>query len=165
MRMRRFFIKWLPSKKQVQKHFVYNVFGKYILARDLWHLNRRSLAGGLSLGLFIALTPTIPFQMLLTCLGAIYFRVNLPVGLAACWVTNPFTAMPIYLTAWRTGKSIVTFMPFIAEFLTAYSSNGRTSTFMTNSLYLWTGSLVYAGLSAVMSNLLIKLFWKENNKI
>ncbi len=163
-RMRSFFAKWLPSREQIKNHFVYSVFGRHLLARDLWHINRHSFAGGVSLGLFIALTPTIPFQMLLTCLGAIYFRVNLPVGLAVCWVTNPLTAMPIYLTAWRTGKAIVARFPFIDDFLTVHSPQSTAGNFMINSLYLWTGAILYAAAAALVSNLLIKFLWKDADR-
>lgn len=161
MRFRRFVIKWLPSKKQVRKNFIYSVFSQIFSRQRLVAYQPSFSWGGLSLGLFIALTLTIPFQMILTCLGALYFRVNLPVGFASCWVTNPLTAMPVYLTAWRAGKNIIAHLPFIAEFLTAYSSNGRASSLMIHSLYLWTGSLIMAGSAALISNLLIKWLWKE----
>ena len=47
--------------------FIYSIFGNYVLARDLWHIDLRSFAGGLSLGLFIALTPTTPLEIYLRC--------------------------------------------------------------------------------------------------
>ena len=68
--------------KWLQGHWLHRLFGKYITASDLWHLNRRSFTGGLALGLFIAFTPTIPFQIFLVALGAMYFRVHLPTALA-----------------------------------------------------------------------------------
>ena len=37
----------------------------------------------------------LPFQMLLAALASMRARVNIPVSMAACWVTNPFTHPPL----------------------------------------------------------------------
>ena len=161
MNLQKAILRWLPKKKQIKQHFLYGILGKYISAADLWRIDRRSLARGVALGLFIAFTPTIPFQMILTCLGAFYFRVNLPVGLAACWVTNPLTAMPIYLAAWRVGRRVISSLPFVAEFAAAYQSDSGVSRLMIHSLYLWSGSLIFGGAAALISNLLVRWLWKE----
>lgn len=52
------------------------------------------MAGALSIGLFCAMLP-VPFQMLLAALASMRARVNIPVSMAACWVTNPFTHPPL----------------------------------------------------------------------
>ena len=37
----------------------------------------------------------IPMQMLIASLGAMRARANVPIAMASCWVTNPFTFAPI----------------------------------------------------------------------
>jgi uncharacterized protein (DUF2062 family) len=64
--------------------------------RDLWHPCRDSVASGLAIGLFASQLP-IPGQMLLAGIWAVPFRANIPIALAACWVTNPITQIPIVL--------------------------------------------------------------------
>ncbi|YCM43761.1 DUF2062 domain-containing protein [Verrucomicrobiaceae bacterium 227] len=64
--------------------------------RELWHPCRDTVASGLAIGLFFSQLP-IPGQMILAALGAVRFRANVPFALAACWVTNPFTQLPIMI--------------------------------------------------------------------
>ncbi len=63
--------------------------------RELWHPCRRSVAGALSIGLFCAMLP-IPFQMLLAALASVRVRANIPIAMAACWISNPFTYPPLF---------------------------------------------------------------------
>ncbi len=58
--------------------------------RELWHPCRETLSSGLAVGLFFAMLP-IPGQMILAALSAVKLRGNVPVAIAACWVTNPIT--------------------------------------------------------------------------
>ncbi len=78
---------------------------KPLFERDLWHPCRYTVAGGLSVGLFCAMLP-IPFQMLLAALASVRARVNIPIAMAACWVSNPFTQAPIWLAQERLGDWI-----------------------------------------------------------
>jgi uncharacterized protein len=160
MSFHKFLLRRLPDKDRLRRSFLYRMFGKNILARDLWHLDARSLAGGFSVGLFIAFTPTIPLQMILACMAALYFRVNLPAALLACWVTNPLTAVPIYMMAWRVGRSVLHAMPFATEYLQVYDE-ARQTRFIMSTFYLWTGSLILATTAACTSNLLLRWLWKE----
>ena len=136
------------------------MFGKHILAKDLWRVDARSLAGGLSIGLFIAFTPTIPLQMMLAFFAARYFRVNLPAALLACWVTNPLTAVPVYMMAWRLGRFVLHALPFGSEYLAVYDE-ARQTRFIMGSFYLWTGCLIFGAVAAATSNLLLRWLWKE----
>jgi uncharacterized protein (DUF2062 family) len=158
MRLRRSILRRLPDRDRLRRSYLYRLFGRHILSRDLWHLDARSLAGGFSLGLFIAFTPTIPFHMVLACLGALYFRVNLPAALLACWVSNPLTAIPIYATAWRIGETILHSMPLVERYLAAYAG-GKHTRIVTFSFCLWTGSLLLAMPAALVGNLSVRWLW------
>lgn len=71
----------------------------------LWHLNRRSAARGLALGLFAGLI--LPFgQIFLAALLALSVRANIIVAASATLVTNPLTFPPIYFVAYRLGRSV-----------------------------------------------------------
>ncbi|NNJ87222.1 MAG: DUF2062 domain-containing protein [Akkermansiaceae bacterium] len=65
------------------------------------------MAGALSIGLFCAMLP-IPFQMLLAALASVRARANIPIAMAACWVSNPFTQVAIWLSQERLGDWIRT---------------------------------------------------------
>lgn len=69
-------------------------FSKAIFNKRYWKPCRATVANGLSIGLFCAMLP-IPLQMLLAALGCLRARGNVPIALAACWISNPITQIPI----------------------------------------------------------------------
>ncbi|GAB4465644.1 MAG: DUF2062 domain-containing protein [Burkholderiaceae bacterium] len=91
-----------PSVDKVREIKALGVFGDALFHPALWHLNRRSAAGGVAAGLFCGLIPG-PFQMLGAGIAAILFRVNLPVALLTTLYTNPITIVPLYLIAYKLG--------------------------------------------------------------
>jgi len=54
----------------------------------VWHLNRRSVAGGVAVGLFVSWVP-VPLQMLLAAVLSAVLRVHVPVSVVMVWFTNP----------------------------------------------------------------------------
>jgi len=104
---RKFLTKLLPDPEKLHE----KLHGKWYLRpfdflwHDpmIWHIGRRSTCRALALGVFIACLP-VPGHTILAVLGALYLRMNLPVALAAIWINNPLTIVPIYLAAHRLGK-------------------------------------------------------------
>lgn len=66
------------------------------------------VAGGIGLGMFVAFTPTFGVHMILAFVAATLFRANRAAAVAVVWITNPFTAIPVYLFCYRVGRM---FMP------------------------------------------------------
>ena len=102
---RKFFRKYLPSHESVRQNRYIRFFGTALHHPNLWHLNRKSVAGGTAIGLFCGLVPG-PLQMLSAALFAILFRVNLPVAVILTWYTNPFTIVPLYYLAYKLGMFV-----------------------------------------------------------
>jgi hypothetical protein len=102
---RKFFRKYLPSHETVKDNRFIGLFGTWLHHPNLWHLNRRSVSGGVAVGLFSGLVPG-PLQMITAALIAVPTRVNLPVALATTLYTNPFTIVPLYLVAYQIGALI-----------------------------------------------------------
>lgn len=100
--MRKFFRKYLPQHETVKSHRWLKPFGGLLHHPNLWHLHRRSVAGGVAVGLFCGLIPG-PLQMISAALLAVLFRVNLPVAAFTTLYTNPFTIVPLYLLAYELG--------------------------------------------------------------
>src|ERR1019366_3025249 len=100
--MRKLFSRFLPSHETVKNQRWLKPFGSWLQHPNLWHLHRRSVAGGGAVGMFCGLIPG-PLQMIGAALLAVSFRVNLPVALIATLYTNPFTIVPLYVLAYELG--------------------------------------------------------------
>jgi uncharacterized protein (DUF2062 family) len=70
---------------------------------DLWHINRRSAARAVAIGLFCGLIPG-PFQVLGSILMCLWIRANFPIAIVTTFYTNPLTIVPLYVVAYEMGK-------------------------------------------------------------
>ncbi len=105
---RKFFRKYLPSQESIKQNRHLARFGTLFLHPNLWHINRRSVSGGVAAGMFAGLVPgSNPVQFAVAALLAVAFRVNLPVAVAVTLYTNPLTIGPIYLIAYWIGTFLV----------------------------------------------------------
>jgi len=62
------------------RRWVRNTFAQPMV----WHLNRRSVAGGVAVGLFVSWVP-VPLQMLFAAVLAAVLRVHVPVSVVMVW--------------------------------------------------------------------------------
>ncbi len=67
------------------------------------HGDPHYVALGLAIGVFVAITPTIPFHTLLTVALAILFNASKPAAILGVWVSNPFTVVFLYFACYKTG--------------------------------------------------------------
>ncbi|MBI2608291.1 MAG: DUF2062 domain-containing protein [Deltaproteobacteria bacterium] len=74
---------------------------------------------GLALGVFVGMTPTYGFQVVLAILLAVALKENKLAAVLGVFVTNPFTAIPIYYFNYRIGRL---FVPSLTERLTTLES-------------------------------------------
>src|SRR3989339_396929 len=88
--MRKLFRKFLPHHETVKDHRWLKPFGGWLHHPNLWHLHRRSVAGGGAIGLFCGLIPG-PVQMISAALLAVslaiagYFAVRVVWRVAVIW--------------------------------------------------------------------------------
>lgn len=105
---RKFFKKYLPSHETIRQNRFVGLFGELLHHHNLWHLHRRSVAGGVAAGLFAGLIPgSNPVQFFFAALFAILFKVNLPVAIATTLYSNPFTVVPLYIAAYAIGEFVM----------------------------------------------------------
>lgn len=100
--MRKFLNRFLPERKSFDQYRWLKPFGHHLHHPGLWHLNRRSMAGGLAVGLFCGLIPG-PLQMISATLVSVVWRVNLPLAVLTTLYTNPLTIVPLYMAAYQLG--------------------------------------------------------------
>lgn len=76
---------------------------RVLRAKDTPH----RIALGVAIGVFVAWTPTIGFQMALTLALAWLLGANKLVGVPFVWISNPLTVVPIYLPNYYVGRWIL----------------------------------------------------------
>lgn len=106
--MRKVFRRFLPSHDSIKQNRYVAWFGPRLQHHNLWHLHRRSVAGGVAVGMFAGLIPgSNPVQFAAGALLAVAFRVNLPVSVLVTLYSNPFTIVPLYVAAWALGDLVL----------------------------------------------------------
>jgi len=138
---KKFLKRYLPSPDSLREHRIVRRLAPWIGHHNLWHLNRRSVAGGIAVGAFTGLIPG-PFQMISAAILSIWFRVNLPVAVMTTLYSNPFTLIPIYLVAYKigtyaTGHAGGAMPPF------DFSLGDRSWMMLALDFMRWVGSLGY----------------------
>lgn len=133
------------------------LLGRRLHEPDLWHLNRRSVAGAFANGLFMAFQP-IPFQMLAAAAAAILFRVNVPISILLVWISNPFTIPPILYGSYRTGA-------FVLQIPTRdFTFELSREWLMAEIGYIWqpllVGSFIFSSVAAMSGYTLIRILWR-----
>ncbi len=61
------------------------------------------IAFGMAIGVFVAITPTIPFHTVLAIALAVFFRASKAAAVIGVWVSNPFTVVFLYFACYKAG--------------------------------------------------------------
>ena len=75
------------------------------------HIDEFALARGVSLGLFVGLTPTVGIQTAMMIVGSLAFRANFPAAFVVSFVSNPVTMAPLYYGFNRLGQWMMSWLP------------------------------------------------------
>lgn len=158
--MRPLLRKMIPGVREIRRYtFLRRVFGKLLLDPDLLHLSRNSVACAVSIGLFMAWVPA-PFQMVLAAGAAILVRCNLPVSVAAVWVSNPVTVTPLFLAAHQLGEWMLDRPP--GDFRIELSLRWLIDELDKVWEPLLLGCLVMGLASAILGQIVIRLVWRAH---
>lgn len=155
---RKFFQRLLPPPHEIRDHrHLKRFFGDLVHDANLWHLNRRSVAGAFAVGLFVAFLP-IPLQMVLAAALAILFRVNLPLSVVLVFITNPFTIPPLFYLAYKLGSLLLgqTPEPLQIELSLEWVMNQMGRIWQP----LLLGSLLLGSLSSALGYVGVRLIWR-----
>ncbi len=154
---RKFIKRFMPDHKKIRDHRHLKFLGTLLHDPNILHLNRHSVAGAFSVGLFIAFVP-VPFQMVLAAIGAIVVRVNLPISITLVWITNPFTMPPLFYFAYKVGTWLLDTPIQDVEFQLSIEW------LMTGLVAIWQpfllGCFVCGTSFALLGNLSIRLLWR-----
>jgi len=158
---RKFFKRMLPHPKTLKSHPYLQFLGDWLHEPNLWHLNRRSLAGGMAVGLFSAFIP-FPLQMLWAAILAIYFRVNIPLSVSLVWLTNPITIPPMFYLAYCLGALMLGLPAESVDFRLEMDALMHAFAHLWQPLLL--GSLTMGLIFAAIGYYSVDFLWKRHVK-
>jgi hypothetical protein len=108
-----------------------------------------TIAFGLAIGVFVGVTPTIPFHSAIIVMIGFLFRQNITAAYLGSWIiSNPITIPFLYLSQYELGHSLLGLAPYEFRF-TDYSLVGIAMLGRQTLLPLLTGGLIMAPLFAV----------------
>ena len=154
---RRLLKRIMPDHEKMREHPHLRRFGQRLTEPRLWHLNRRSIAGGLALGLFVAFIP-VPGQMFIAAALAVLFRVNLTIAVMGVWVTNPLTMAPVFFFAYKLGAWVLD-VP-LGHYAFSLSWEWLSHEFLTIWKPFLVGCLICGTLSALLGVIFVRLSWR-----
>ncbi|WP_428604623.1 DUF2062 domain-containing protein [Sedimenticola sp.] len=149
--------RFTPNHETIRNHKHLKVFGQLLHDPNLWHMNRRSVAGAFAVGLFWAFIP-MPFQMVAAAATAIPTRVNMPISVALVWITNPLTMPPLFYFTYLVGTWILGTPVKNGDFEPTMEWLSHSMGSIWEPLYL--GSLVCALIAALIGYLSIRGLWR-----
>jgi len=149
--------RFMPDHKAMQQHPHLQKFGQRLTEPKLWHLNRKAIAGGAALGLFIGFMPIFG-QMFLAAALAIFFRVNLPFAIGTVWISNPLTVAPMLFFSYKLGAWLLQ-IP-VGQHGFAVSWQWFSSEFLTIWQPLLLGSFILGVIAAIAGVLVVRLIWR-----
>lgn len=156
-----YIMKHIPKQENIKNTVLYRIIGEKLFRPELWKPTQKTMAGGLALGVFIALTPTVGTQMLISGLAAYFLRVNIPVAVACAWITNPITIPIIYPLQYKLGVLVCgnSDMSELAHY------GNKIKTFIKYAKPLWIGSLISGAFFGVISYVAVVFSWNFIEKM
>jgi uncharacterized protein (DUF2062 family) len=153
MSLKSFFKRYMPEHHKIREHEYIRHFGSLLHDPNIWHLSRRSSAGGVAIGLFCAFIP-LPIQAITSAALAILFRVNLPLSVLFTLVSNPVTIAPMFIFAYKLGTKILDVPVRQVEF----------EPVLHKLIHIWEplllGCFILASISAITGYVAVRMLWR-----
>lgn len=85
--------RYLKHPRRLKKNAILRWFSLHFLDKRVWKPTQHTFAGGLAVGMLVMMQ-LVPGQMFFAVVLAAILRVNIPIAIMACWITNPVTMVP-----------------------------------------------------------------------
>jgi len=143
------------SKHKKLKEFI----KKYKIPHEYLSTSRKMVSRGVFIGLFIAFIP-MPMQMLAVVALMPFLKFNVPIGIAMCWLSNPFTMPPMYYMEYLTGSFILGTEIQPVEMSVEWFTENIKNIFIP----LYVGTAFYSVFGSIGGYWLVNHFWKKSVK-
>ncbi|MDB6004704.1 MAG: hypothetical protein JWR15_1691 [Prosthecobacter sp.] len=101
-------IRFLKHPRKLRQRPAMRWFARHFLDKRVWKPTQHTFSGGVAVGTFITLQ-LLPIQMPAATILSAIFRVNIPIAIALCWLSNPFTLVFIAWLEYVIGKWFLAF--------------------------------------------------------
>ena len=162
MAFRNLFKRYIPHKESIASNSIIRLFDEYLHDPNIWHIHRRSSAGGAAIGVFCAFIP-IPIQTLSAVALSILFILNLPISILFSFLTNPITVPFIFFYSYKLGSIL---FGLEENQITNIIPENTTIIEWFNTIFLniWEplliGCLILGLISSSITYFLIRLIWR-----
>tara|TARA_B100000029_G_scaffold194632_1_gene192680 strand:+ start:868 stop:1398 length:531 start_codon:yes stop_codon:yes gene_type:complete len=153
---------YIPCKRSIESNTIVRVFAEYLHDPNIWHIHRRSSAGGAAIGIFCAFIP-LPIQTLSAAGLAIIFKMNLPISILFSLFTNPLTIPFIFFYSYKLGSMLLG----LEELQISYVMPENTTViewFNTIFMNIWepllVGCFIFGITSSCIVYFLVRLIWR-----
>jgi len=119
--------------------------------------NRKMISKGVFIGIFIAFIP-MPMQMALVLAIMPFTKFNVPIALAMCWLSNPFTMPPMYYMEYLTGSFFLGTQVEPVELTLDWFSDNFDAIFIP----LYVGTAFYSVIGSISAYWIVNHFWKSS---
>jgi len=143
------------SKSEKLKEFI----KKYKVPSQYLATSRQMISRAVALGVFIAFIP-MPMQMLAVIAFIPFFKFNVPIALAMCWLSNPFTMPPMYYMEYLTGSFFLGMEITPVEMTLDWFSENIDNIFIP----LYVGTLFYSVIGSALAYWIVNHFWHKSVK-
>ena len=141
-------------KKTSKHHRLKEFIKKYKIPPELLSTNRRMVSKAVFIGLFIAFIP-MPMQMVAVLAVLPFTKFNVPIAIAMCWLSNPFTMPPMYYMEYVTGSFILGMETTPVEMTMEWFGDNIGNIFIP----LYVGTAFYSVLGSSIAYYLVNHFW------
>jgi uncharacterized protein (DUF2062 family) len=157
MSLRSFIKRHLPHRDHFHKQGGMHLLSDFLHDPNIWHVHKRSSAGGAAIGVFCAFIP-FPVQMLSSAVLAILFRMNLPIAVLTSFISNPFTIPPIFYFSYVMGVKILGIEEQNVDFSLSIEGFGNTLMHAWEPLLL--GCFIMGTICSTFAYILVRLIWR-----
>jgi len=154
---KRYFKHIIPDHHKIRAHKYLRFLGPILHDPYLLHINRRSVSGAVSVGLFLAFVP-VPFQMILAAVSSVIVRVNLPISVGMVWISNPLTMPPMFYFAYKVGAWALAVPELDFDFELSFTWLGQSLGEIWLPFLL--GCFLLGSLSAIVGGLSVRALWR-----
>jgi uncharacterized protein (DUF2062 family) len=119
------------------------------------HVDEFALARGVSLGLFVGLTPTVGIQTAMMIAGSLMFRANFPAAFIVSFVSNPVTMAPLYYGFHELGVGLMRWLP-----VTRAATESLGHNFAADTIATLVGSMAVAIPASILGYFAFLGLWR-----